>query len=175
VKTQLRGSRQQSVRMRRTSPPKWQVPRRTDKPYGQPATLTVPLQNRFGRLREPESGDEGKQDLKSGRMPPQPRRLSRSRRTQAPPKFQAREVSPAKTERTRRVRVQPYGGSYYLSGKIADKAVTFLLDSGCTTNLLSRRVFDTLSTGDKAGLEPYQGEHGTLADGSAFPSTASLS
>jgi len=67
------------------------------------------------------------------------------------------------------VKVQPHGDSYFLLGKVAGRSVTFLLDSGCTANLLSRRVFDTLSTRDKAGLEPYTGEHGILADGSCIP------
>jgi len=48
-------------------------------------------------------------------------------------------------------------------------AVTFLLDSGCTTNLLSRRLFDTLPPKDKVGIEPFKEEHGTLADGSCIP------
>jgi len=52
---------------------------------------------------------------------------------------------------------------------LAGKAVTFLLDTGCTTNLLSRRLFDTLSARDRASLEPYEGEHGTLADRSCIP------
>jgi len=77
-------------------------------------------------------------------------------------------VSPAKTEHTRRVWVQPYGDSYFLPGKIAGKAVTFLLDSGSTTNLLSRQLFDTLSARDKTGLEPYDGEHGMLVDESCI-------
>jgi len=63
------------------------------------------------------------------------------------------------------VSTQPYGSSYFLPGKLAGKAATFLLDTRCTTNLLSRRLFDTLS----ASLEPYKGEHGTLADGSCIP------
>jgi len=67
------------------------------------------------------------------------------------------------------VSAQPYGSSYFLPGKLAGKAVTILLDTGCTTNLLSRRLFDTLSARDRANLEPYEGEHGTLADGSCIP------
>jgi len=65
--------------------------------------------------------------------------------------------------------VQPYGSSYFLPGKLAGKAATFLLDTGCTTILLSRRLFDTLSAKDRANLEPYEGEHGTLVDGSCIP------
>jgi len=73
------------------------------------------------------------------------------------------EVSPQETNRS--VSAQPYGSNYFLPGKLAGKAVNFLLDTGCTTNLLSRRLFDTLSARDRASLEPYEGEHGTLADG----------
>jgi len=36
-------------------------------------------------------------------------------------------------------------------------------------NLLNRQLFDTLSARDKAGMEPYDGEHGMLADGSCIP------
>jgi len=60
------------------------------------------------------------------------------------------------------------GSSYFLPGKLASKAATFLLDTGCTTNFLSWRLFDTLSARDHVNLEPYEGEHGTLADGSCI-------
>jgi len=72
-------------------------------------------------------------------------------------------------EHASEVKVQPYGDSYFLPGKVAGRSVTFLLDSGCTTNLLCHRVFDTFPAQDKAGLEPNTGEHGTLADGSCIP------
>jgi len=75
----------------------------------------------------------------------------------------------AKTKHTEEVRIQPHGDSYFLHGKITGKDVTFLLDSGCTTNLLSRRVFSTLPPKERRGLTPYTGEPGTLADGSSLP------
>jgi len=65
----------------------------------------------------------------------------------------------------RSVSARPYGSSYFLPSKLAGKAGPFLLDTGCTTNLLSRRLFDTLSARDRANLKPYEGEHGMLADG----------
>jgi len=67
------------------------------------------------------------------------------------------------------VSAQPYGSSYLLPGKLAGKAATFLLDIGCTTNLLSRRLFDTPSARDRTNLEPYEREHVTLADRSCIP------
>jgi len=67
------------------------------------------------------------------------------------------------------VRLQPHGESYFLLGKVAGKAVTFLLDSGCNTNLLSKRVFDALPPKARRELAPYTGEPGTLADRSRIP------
>jgi len=58
---------------------------------------------------------------------------------------------------------QPRGRGYFLPGKLAGKDVTFLLDPGCTTNLLSWHLFDTFTTGDRADLKPHEGKHGTLA------------
>jgi len=66
------------------------------------------------------------------------------------------------------VLMQPHGSSYFLPGKIAGKPVNFLLDSGCTTNFLSRQFFDTLSAKVRRGLEPYEGDHGTLSNGSCI-------
>jgi len=54
-------------------------------------------------------------------------------------------------------------------GKVAGKAVTFLLDSGCNTNFLSKRVFDALPPKVRKELAPYTGEPGNLADGSRIP------
>jgi len=66
------------------------------------------------------------------------------------------------------VRVQPHGSSFFLPGHIAGKPAYFLLDSGCTTNILSRQFFDTLGVTIKRRLAPYEGGHGTLADGSCI-------
>jgi len=75
----------------------------------------------------------------------------------------------AKTEHAGEVRVQPHGDSYFLPGKVTGRDVTFLLDSGCTTNLLSQRVFNTLPLKERKGLAPYTREPGTLADGWSIP------
>jgi len=73
-----------------------------------------------------------------------------------------REVQP------RPVRVQPHESSFFLPGHIAGKPTHFLLDSGCTTNILSPQFFDTLGVAIKR-LASYEGDHGTLADGSCIP------
>jgi len=75
----------------------------------------------------------------------------------------------AKTKHTGEVRVQRHGDSYFLPGKITGRDVTFPLDSGCTVNLLSRQVFNTLPLKERRKLAPYTGEPGTLAHGSSIP------
>ena len=51
-------------------------------------------------------------------------------------------------EGPKEVRVQvlekPYTTSYFLPGKLEGRPVQFLVDTGCTTNLLSKQVFDRL-------------------------------
>jgi len=79
-------------------------------------------------------------------------------------------VGPATTEvQPQQVRVQPYGSSFFLPGHIAGKPAHFLLDSGCTTNILSRQFFHTLGVAIKRRLAPYEGGPGTLAGGSCIP------
>jgi len=96
-------------------------------------------------------------------VPLHPPQLAHSRHHSPIPGPVTREVQP------RQVRMQPHGSSYFLPGKIAGKPAYFLLDSGCTTNILSRQFFDTLGVTVKKGLAPYEGDHGTLADGSCIP------
>jgi len=66
-------------------------------------------------------------------------------------------MSPPETNRS-----QPYESSYFLPGKISGKAATFLLDIGCTTNLMSKRLFDTHGAQERGSIELYEGAHGTL-------------
>jgi len=106
--------------------------------------------------------DKGGEPITSQRRNPHPKRPRKPRAKRARP-------YPAETEHAEGVRVQPHGDSYFLPGKVAGRSVTFLLDSRCTTNLLSRRVFDALPPKERRELAPYTGEHGTLTDESCIP------
>jgi len=159
--------RRASVRTLRHTPHGWQTPRRTGRPERQRETFTLPLANRFNQLPETELAGEVHPDI-GGELftpPPEGPHLLRPRK---PPKKRA-PPRMAKTDHTGEVRVQPHGDSYFLPGKITGRDVTFLLESGCTTNLLSRRVFNTLPLKERRELAPYTGEPGTLADGSSIP------
>ena len=55
-----------------------------------------------------------------------------------------------------------------MSGKVERLPVLFLIDGGCTLNLLASRVFEKLFPDCKHSLEPFQHQVGKLADGSSL-------
>ena len=55
---------------------------------------------------------------------------------------------------------------FYLPGKIEGQSLYYLVDSGCTLNLLGRKIFDRLPLRCTRGLVPFSRSAGTLADGS---------
>ena len=59
---------------------------------------------------------------------------------------------------------RPHQPSYFLPGKVGGVTVQLLIDTGCTTNLLSKRVFDKLSKATRATMEECE-SHGIMADG----------
>jgi len=178
-------------RVMRPPSPEWQATRRVSRLQGPPKPPAWVLKNCFEGLPDEGVYDEWEQDRDFPQLPTraqdraftrppvcerdrdvpylptQRQRHPRKRKAQVHSQLHAHEVSPQATNRS--VSAQPYGSSYFLPGKLAGKAVTFLLDTGCTTNLLSWHLFDALSARDRASLEPYEGEHGTLADGLCIP------
>ena len=59
---------------------------------------------------------------------------------------------------------QPHQLSFSLPGRVGGVPVQVLVDTGCTTNLLSKRVFDQLLRNTQAGKEEYAA-HGIMANG----------
>ena len=80
------------------------------------------------------------------------------------------EISPVEAtgEAVAQVLEQPYTTSYFLPGKLERRAVRFLIDTGCTTNLLSKHVLDQLPERIKSGVEESD-SHGIMADGTQLP------
>ncbi len=56
----------------------------------------------------------------------------------------------------------------FLPGKIQGHSVKYLLDTGCSLNLLSRKIFKQLSVETQERIQPFQGA-GILADNSILP------
>ena len=63
---------------------------------------------------------------------------------------------------------RPHRYSYYIPGKVEGKPINFLLDTGCNTNLLSKKAFNLLPTRIKKLLEENE-RFGFLANGSRLP------
>jgi len=159
--------RRTSVRTPQYTPNGWQTLCKTGHPERPREAFILSLANRFSQLLDPELAGEVYPDI-GGQLPTPPLEGPHLQRPRKPPKKRA-PPRVAKTEHAEEVRVQPHGDSIFLPGKITGRDVTFLLDSGCTTNLLSRRVFNTLPPKERGELAPYTGEPGTLADGSSIP------
>ena len=63
---------------------------------------------------------------------------------------------------------RPHRSSYFLPGKAAGQAMLYLVDTGCNTNLVSKRVFDRLPK----HVQEQRMEcdtHGQMADGTRLP------
>ena len=67
---------------------------------------------------------------------------------------------------------RPHQASYFIPGRVEGRPVQFLLDTGCTTNLLGKHVFDRLPERVKTEKKEYA-RHGLLVDRHDFLSTAS--
>lgn len=63
--------------------------------------------------------------------------------------------------------LRPYNSSHFLPGKVCGRSVLFLIDTGCTTSILVKYIFDQLPATACQLMHPYADAHGTLADGSA--------
>lgn len=63
---------------------------------------------------------------------------------------------------------KPHEPSYFLPGKIGRCTAKFLIDTGCTTNLLAKHVFDKLPRQIKDEIQSHE-SHGIMADGTRLP------
>jgi len=155
----LSNLRPKSNRVGRLTLSEWQAPRNVSRPRGLSKPPAWLLRYCFEGLQEEGVYEEWEQNQDFLRLPKRPRNPSR--------KLHAPEESPP--GRSRLGNTQPYGSNYFLLGKLFNKAATFLFDTGCATDLLNWRIFNTLSTLCGANLEPYKGEHSAFADGSCIP------
>ena len=65
------------------------------------------------------------------------------------------------------------GGCLYVPGSLGTKKVTYLVDTGCSHNLLSKSVFDRMPSGTHHQLVPLD-TAASMADGSGLPIYGSI-
>ena len=93
----------------------------------------------------------------------------RTSRAQAPQKEIETEVESEEVDlQAQQIFDRPYRASYFIPGKVEGRPVQFLLDTGCTTNLLAKHVFDRLPERVRSQKQDYA-SYGLLADGTRLP------
>ena len=159
----------------------WQTPRKTAAPQEAEPSQPTRSQNYYGVLsqlpeaKEPEppppTTDEAKTSpntvSKSARRPKGARKNQpRTDNSPQDQKQQEREVEPE--VEAQQVYDRPHQASYFIPGRVEGRPIQFLLDTGCTTNLLGKHVFDRLPERIREQKKEYS-RHGLLADGTRLP------
>ena len=139
----------------------WQRPRHTVAPNTTGAQLAVEEANPYAPLMNlPEPEDPGP-------VSPTPSYKHPKRAKQATPAKPADKPDEPAIE-AQQVFDRPHQASYFIPGRIEGRPAQFLLDTGCTTNLIGKHMFDKLPEHLRATKEEYT-RHGLLADGTRLP------
>lgn len=72
-------------------------------------------------------------------------------------------------EQTASQNKHPFNSSYYLPEKVCGRAVLFLIDTGCMTNIPAKHVCDRMPGLAWQLVYLCKDAHGTLVEGSAMP------
>ena len=144
----------------------WQKPRNSVPPISPPVTAPVDTSNRFQALGVSETVVEEDGNPWEGGPEPGPPKKKRKRQKKAKP-VQREETGTLEPQEVRQLE-RPHGPSCFLPGKVGKVPVVILVDTGCTTNLMSKRIFDKLDRATRESREDYE-SHGVMADGTRMP------
>ena len=114
---------------------------------------------------EQQGVEESKEEEPKGLSPPRVR-PKRTRKRKAKPTEEAKEEVPEPQKVTQLER--PHKSTWFLPGKVGRVPVQILVDTGCTTNLLSKKVFDKLDKATRETIEPHE-SYGIMASGAKMP------
>ena len=110
--------------------------------------------------RRPVGGPEGpSQDHRC--VPPGQSEPTNGKTTEIPDRTEWRACTTQPLDR-------PFGPSYFIPGRVEGKPALCLIDTGCTTNLLGKHVFDRLPERLRGCLVESD-THGMMADGTRLP------
>ena len=135
--------------------------------------LVQPRQSRSRTRRAPKASTEMTVQTEGssapGPVPSQRRKVTEEDRLQTPtPCTSTEEVIPGPTIEAQQIFDRPHQASYFIPGRVEGRPAQFLLDTGCTTNLLSKPLFDRLPENVRSQKEEYA-RYGLLADGTRLP------
>ena len=127
-----------------------------------------------GAANHSKPASEGRQPLsKPASEKKQPQSKGEGWKTKKVTDKPVEEPAPPRTEPEEELEAQqvfdrPHQASYFIPGRVEGRPAQFLLDTGCTTNLLGKHVFDRLPERVRTQREEYA-KHGLLADGTRLP------
>ena len=131
------------------------------------------LQNEEVETRGEEGQDEGVTESRS----PLPKKVKTRKKKAKEPKAESEEESSPEAgpsdenppdEQEVLLLDRPHKPTWFLPGKVGRVAVQILVDTGCTTNVMSRKVYNKLDRTTRDSLEPYE-TYGVTASGAKMP------
>ena len=131
----------------------------------QQATLSkyssiVPISNRFAALSQDATETELIDDLCDPTQPVVDKGCPKTKRKKT---YTRGEQSGFYPEPSYSVTSNPYSPSLFVPSKVVGRSVNFLIDTGCTTNLLARHVYRELPASVRANAQPLpEGHQGTF-------------
>jgi hypothetical protein len=165
----------------------WQTPRKRISPQAIPTDFTIETYNAYESLSsEEDTSDEETTPDRGGSSHPDKERDSTRGYREGTRVHQEKKSETSQRKRKRGKVIEtiasieeqrmlasqeakrPFKPSYYLPGKLEGKPALFLVDTGCNTNLMSRKMFDTLPERVRRQLLESD-SHGLMADGTQLP------
>ena len=128
----------------------WQQPQKVASPTSCTPPAPTPTKNAFDILEVEEMDPLQPARWPEGSLQPSTNRPKKKKeRKQKSPAKTTREVdeTPSKNEIpacAAQLLTRPHKSSYFLPGKAAGLTMLYLVDTGCNTNLISKRMFDRL-------------------------------
>ena len=154
----------------------WQQPGRTAAPVVARPTQPIESSNRYGALtnlpetEQPSAASTGGA-LDTGKVAP-PTKTTKPAAQPKPRKVSSKDrqlpTEESDVEQAQQIFDRPHQASYFIPGKVEGRPAQFLLDTGCTTNLLGKHVYDRLPEAVRSQRRDYA-KHGLLADGTRLP------
>ena len=111
---------------------------------------------------EGDPGEEEGEQESAPDPPSKPKRARKKTRTHSPSR--GHQESGAQGGPEVKLLERPHKSTWFLPGRVGKVPVQILMDTGCTTNLMSKAVFDRLDKATRKSVEPCEA-FGTLADG----------
>ena len=140
----------------------WSKPRKPSQAQTPPQPTPVTVKNRFGMLSE--EGEELGDGPGPEPEPPPPRKTRTRRKGKKNPPAGEQDEQEDVGETEVKLLERPHRPTWFLPGRVGKVPVQILIDTGCTTNLMSKTVFDRLDKATREAVEPCEA-FGTLADG----------